>query len=218
MLNVETIQAVIFDMDGLMLDTERLALSCWHQALSQHGYEVDPAIGLGMVGLNSRDSAAWLRSQLGDDFPIELINQTSNTLYIEAVSHGIPLKTGLLSLLDHLDNKQLPKAVATSTRRLYAEKKLQMTGILTRFKLLVCGDEVSAGKPAPEIFLRAAAGLGVAPEHCLVLEDSDPGVRGARAAGMQVIQIPDVRPPSEEVISFGHSILPDLHHVQRLMC
>ncbi len=213
MLNVATIEAVIFDMDGLMLDTERIALACWSQALEMHGYQVDPAIGLGMVGLNSRDSAQWIRQTLGEDFPVDVINKTSNELYLEAFSRGIPTKPGLFELLDKLESLSIPKAVATSTRRVNAEKKLVLAGILHRFAFTVCGDEVRAGKPEPEIFLRAAEGLGVTPGKCLVLEDSDPGVRGATAAGMHVIQVPDVRLPSDAIRMIGHPIVPDLHTV-----
>lgn len=213
MIELHQIEAIIFDMDGLMLDTERISLACWQQAAEAHGYQLDPAIGIGMVGLNSRDSARWIRETLGDDFPVDRINDTSRQLYLEAFERGIPTKSGLFELLDWLDEAGIPKAVATSTRRSFAEKKLGQVGILQRFQHTVCGDEVTQGKPAPEIFLRAAAGLGVDAATCLVLEDSDPGVRGALAAGMRVIQVPDIRPPHAEVRAFGHPIMASLDAV-----
>lgn len=206
--------AVIFDMDGLMLDTERIALACWDQAARIHGYELDPAIGLGMVGLNTRDCVRWVKQVLGDDFPMEEINVTSRELYHAELDRETPLKPGLLPLLNWLQAERIPLAVATSTRHEWALKKLNKAGIIDFFHGMVCGDQVSQGKPHPEIFLAAAERIGVIPAQCVVLEDSDPGVRGATAAGMRVIQVPDVKPPSDEVRGFGHPIVASLSDVQ----
>lgn len=203
-------QAVIFDMDGLMLDTERIALACWDQAARIHGYELDPAIGLGMVGLNTRDCVRWVKQVLGDDFPMEAINVTSRELYHAELDRETPIKPGLLPLLGWLQAERIPLAVATSTRHEWALKKLNKAGIVDFFHGMVCGDQVSQGKPHPEIFLTAAARIGVEPVHCVVLEDSDPGVRGATAAGMRVIQVPDVKQPSAEVRGFGHPVCASL--------
>ncbi|MFO1387156.1 MAG: HAD family phosphatase [Chitinivorax sp.] len=204
-------QAVIFDMDGLMLDTERIALACWDQAARMHGYELDPAIGLGMVGLNTRDCVRWVKSVLGEDFPMEQINVTSRELYHAELDRDTPLKPGLLPLLQWLEQQQIPRAVATSTRHEWALKKLRKANILDYFQGMVCGDQVSQGKPHPEIFLAAASRINMEPAACVVLEDSDPGVRGAHAAGMRVIQVPDVKAPSAEVLAFGHPVYPSLH-------
>ncbi len=206
--------AVIFDMDGLMLDTERIALACWDRAARIHGYELDPAIGLGMVGLNTRDCVRWVKQVLGDDFPMEAINVTSRELYHAELDRAMPVKPGLLPLLNWLQAERIPLAVATSTRHEWALKKLNQAGIIDFFHDMVCGDQVSQGKPYPEIFLTAAERIGVAPAQCVVLEDSDPGVRGATAAGMRVIQVPDVKPPSDEVRGFGHPIVASLHDAQ----
>lgn len=202
--------AVIFDMDGLMLDTERIALACWDQAARIHGYELDPAIGLGMVGLNTRDCVRWVKQVLGEDFPMEAINVTSRELYHAELDRDTPIKSGLLPLLQWLQDENIPRAVATSTRHEWALKKLRKAGILDCFQGMVCGDQVSQGKPHPEIFLTAASKIGIDPALCLVLEDSDPGVRGACAAGMKVIQVPDVKAPSQEVRGFGHLICDSL--------
>lgn len=209
--------AVIFDMDGLMLDTERIALACWDQAARIHGYELDPAIGLGMVGLNTRDCVVWVKSVLGENFPMEAINVTSRELYHAELDRETPLKSGLLPLLQWLQDENIPRAVATSTRHEWALKKLRKAGILDCFQDLVCGDQVSQGKPHPEIFLTAASKIGINPARCLVLEDSDPGVRGARAAGMNVIQVPDVKAPSAEVREFGHLICESLQQAHQQM-
>ena len=202
--------AVIFDMDGLMLDTERIALACWDRAARIHGYELDPAIGLGMVGLNTRDCVRWVKQVLGDDFPMEAINVTSRELYHAELDRAMPVKPGLLRLLNWLQAERIPLAVATSTRHEWALKKLRKANILDYFQGMVCGDQVSLGKPHPEIFLTAASRINMEPAACVVLEDSDPGVRGAHAAGMRVIQVPDVKAPSAEVLAFGHPVYPSL--------
>ena len=203
--------AVIFDMDGLMLDTERIALACWDQAARLHGFDLDPAIGLDMVGLNTRDCVRWVKQVLGDDFPMEAINVTSRELYHAELDRAMPVKLGLLPLLNWLQTERIPLAVATSTRHEWALKKLRKANILDYFQGMVCGDQVSLGKPHPEIFLTAASRINMEPAACVVLEDSDPGVRGAHAAGMRVIQVPDVKAPSAEVLAFGHPVYPSLH-------
>ena len=126
---------------------------------------------------------------------------------------GIALKPGLLDLLDWLEARRIPKAVATSTRRDRAQAKLARTALLSRFVALVGGDEVARGKPAPDIFLAAAARLGEAAQHCVVLEDSEPGVRAALAAGMTPIMVPDLHAPSADLVALEPLILESLAEV-----
>ena len=126
---------------------------------------------------------------------------------------GIALKPGLLDLLDWLEARRIPKAVATSTRRDRAQAKLARTALLPRFVALVGGDEVARGKPEPDIFLAAAARLGEAAQHCLVLEDSEPGVRAALAAGMTPIMVPDLHAPSDDLVALEPLILESLAEV-----
>lgn len=194
------LEAVIFDMDGLMLDTERIALRVVAEAAAALGYPWRTEIGLAMVGLNARDSDAVAAMHLGPAYPVEPLRDEFAARYQRALeSEPIPRKPGLLELLEWIESQALMKAVATSTKRERAQIKLSRAGLGGRFPVLVAGDEVERGKPAPDIFLAAAAAIGVSPRHCLVLEDSGPGVLGALAAGMQVIMVPDVLPPSREI-------------------
>ncbi len=181
--------AIIFDLDGMLLDSERLALEGLVDASVKLGLQIDLSVFRALIGLNSKSSALKLMELLGPDFPVE-------TLFAEyrrsmAQRHA-ELKPGAREMLTWVRQVGLPCALATSTRREKVEK------ILTRFKLQeffqysVCGDEVQHGKPAPEIYLRAAQGLGVDPIACLALEDSGPGVSAALAAGMRVLHIPDL--------------------------
>lgn len=204
-------RAVVFDMDGLMLDTERLALRCWSIAIERLGLEFDAALMPAMIGRNSRDSRALVLSRHGDDYPIDRLMQASQETYDAIVQRdGVAVKPGLVALLDWLEAKRIPRVVATSTRRARAEAKLAQAGLLARFAALVGGDEVERGKPAPDIFLAAAARVGVAPAECIVLEDSEPGVRGALSAGMTPIMVPDVLAPSAELLAREPLVLPSL--------
>src|SRR5688572_15685366 len=179
------VRAVVFDMDGLMLDTEHMARETWGLAAADCGLDLDDELFLRLVGRTRRDSAEILREAWGaetsfDDF------RTRCSEHWEAVvaTRGIPVKPGLLELLDFLDEAGLPRAVATSTGGAGAERSLRLAGVIDRVDYIVSGDQVERGKPSPDIFLRAAERLGIAPAHCLVLEDSLYGVMAAHAAGM----------------------------------
>jgi HAD superfamily hydrolase (TIGR01509 family) len=208
--------AVLFDMDGLMLDSERAMLETWREAALNESIDADDALWLSMVGVHDRASFAMLSGQLGEDAATRL-RDTSYRLYDQRVAAGLPRKSGLLELLDLLEAHGIPKAVATSTRRERALSKLAASGLIDRFSVIVTGSDVEHPKPAPDIYLLAARELGVDPRRCLVLEDSEPGVRAALAAGATPIQIPDLIEPGEELRGFGHRIAASLEQVRGLL-
>ena len=208
------IQAVIFDMDGLMLDTERMAQSAWQTAGAERQFDFPTQVYLQAVGRTKSDTEHLFKQAFGPEFPFDaLYARKQEIFYAMLESEPIPTKPGLFALLDRIDQRKLAKAVATSTARALALKKLTSTGLISRFATIVGGDEVPNGKPAPDIFLAAAARLDVAPAHCLVLEDSEAGVRAAHAAGMQAIMAPDLKPPSEEVKALALAVVPSLADV-----
>ena len=208
--------AVIFDMDGLMLDTEPLAARAWGEAAAALGVTFDNALALAMVGRNFADCAAMVRARYGADYPVDALLGSWHAAYDRIVEReGVALKTGIHELLDWLDDTAIPRAVATSTRRDRARAKLASTALLPRFHDLVGGDEVARGKPAPDIYVEAALRLRVGADRCLVLEDSEPGVRAALAARMMPIMIPDLHPPPEELLALDLLVLPTLHDVLR---
>jgi len=208
--------AVLFDMDGLMIDSESAVMACWREAGRLHGAELGEELLHAMVGLHEKLCYELLRTQR-PEIDAMAIALTTDRLYHEKVEQGLPLKPGIVPLLEWLSTVGVPRAVATSTRRERAEQKLGHSGLIRYFPVVVTGSDVTHPKPAPDIYLKAAGLLGVAPADCLVLEDSEPGVRAALAAGMTPIQVPDMKPPSPEVRALGHRIVATLDEARALM-
>lgn len=209
-------EAVLFDMDGLMLDSEQAMLETWRAAALAEAIDADDGLWLAMVGMHDRASFALLSQRLGLE-PATRLRDTGYRLYDARVAAGLPRKQGLLELLDLLEAHRLPKAVATSTLRERALAKLGATGLRERFPVIVTGSDVAHPKPAPDIYLLAARELGVDPARCVVLEDSEPGVRAALAAGATPIQVPDLVAPGEALRAFGHRIVASLEQARELL-
>jgi len=206
--------ALIFDMDGLMLDSECLYQKSWKQAAELLGYTLDEVLYLSLVGRSNTEAAATFRQVFGDDFPMAAFNQCWHKRWHELVqTQGIPLKPGLTELLDWVEAHSIPKAVGTSSNSAEADLCLTTAGIRDRFAAIVTVDQVAAGKPAPDIFLEAARRLGIKPEACLVLEDSNAGVKAAQAAGMTVVMVPDLQVPTETSRAIALQVVSSLHDV-----
>jgi HAD superfamily hydrolase (TIGR01509 family) len=209
-------QAVIFDMDGLMLDSERAITRCLAQASDECEAGIEPEYWLRMVGKGDAACRAMLGERIGDG-PAQALLARCHALYHTVVEAGVPLRPGILELLDLLVERRIPRAVATSTRRPLALRKLEAADLLRRFEVICTSTDVQHPKPAPDIYLLAAAQLGVEPTQCLVLEDSPTGVRAALAAGMTPIQVPDLLAPDAEVRALGHRIVDSLVDARKLL-
>lgn len=211
------VRGVIFDMDGLLLDSERLALDLALAISAELGRPWPRSLGLGLVGLNSRDAVAVIQRQMGADYPVDTHQRLFGERYEDLIQAGrIPLKPGVEALFDLLDALAIPRAIATSTRRSRATPKLAGVGLAGRIHRMVCGDEVAAGKPAPDIYLAAAGLLGLAPADCLALEDSNAGIRAALAAGTRPLMVPDLLSPAEDVLAAGVPVFASLHEIAAL--
>ncbi len=207
-------QAILFDMDGLMLDSECLYQEAWKRAAAELGYTLDADLYLSLVGRSNAEAERTFAQVYGADFPTVAFRAGWDAHWHELVAQqGIPLKPGLLALLDWVEQQSLPKAVGTSSNQAEAEVCLTAAGIRDRFATVVTVDQVQAGKPAPDIFLTAAQRLGVPPDQCLVLEDSNAGVAAAQAAGMAVIMVPDLQTPTAASTAIALHIYPSLHGV-----
>lgn len=209
-------EAVIFDMDGLMLDSERAMLRSWSRAAAEAGLAIDASHWLRMVGHGDAVCRGILR-ELMPEAQANSVAARCHALYEVEMAAGLPLRPGIVELLQLLVRRGIPRGVATSTHRPRAPRKLQAAGLLDYFDKVTTGNDVPRPKPAPDIYLLAAQRLGVAPARCLALEDSPTGTRAALAAGMQVIQVPDLLAPDAEVRALGHHIVDSLHDAQRLL-
>ena len=207
-------KAAIFDMDGLILDSERLCMSIFRQACEVQNVPFIEKLYLSIIGCNTKKIEQIFRDGYGSSVDYPALHQEWKTRYTTIVKHQeIPLKEGIIDLLEWLKSNSIPMAVATSTPRDIATTKLKLAGLDGYFDVLTTGCEVVVGKPDPEIYLLAAERLGVVPEMCLAFEDSNNGVRSAVAANMITFQIPDLVKPSAEVIELGHQISPSLTNI-----
>lgn len=193
--------AILFDMDGLMVDTEPLARQAWARTVAPHGHDISDDLYGRMLGRRTTESAQLVLDAL--PLPVtrdELITRKTDQ-YLAMIEDGVPVMPGLWQLLARIEAQALPWGVATSTPRAVAEIVLGKLGVVGRYGALACGDEVAHGKPAPDIFLLAAARLDVAPVACLALEDSAAGCAAAVAAGMRVAAVGEVAMADGQAVS-----------------
>ncbi len=211
------IRAVVFDMDGLLVDTEVLSLDAMTGAAAAMGYELPLDVFHRMVGLNFAQSGAILTEHYGADFSVESFQAESTQRYRALGEAGVALKTGVVELLDALDQAGLPRAVATSSPHHDVERNLGRHALRDRFQAIVARGDYARGKPHPDPFLKAAELLEVEPSHCLALEDSHNGIRAAHAAGMMAVMVPDLLAPNEEIRGLCVRIVESLHEVRDLI-
>ncbi|MBN8941590.1 MAG: HAD family phosphatase [Rhizobiales bacterium] len=209
--------AILLDMDGTLVDTETIYLASLVAALGSVGYPDGTALGHAMIGLPAPDCDAMLRSRYGPDFPFAAYDMAFARHADQLLRQGIPLKRGALALLDALRDAGCPMAIATSSSRHKADLHLSLAGIRDRFDVVVTRDDVVRGKPSPDLYLLAAARLGVSPEACVAVEDSNPGIAAAHSAGTIPIMVPDILEPTAETRARCAVILPDLHAVLALL-
>lgn len=201
-------------MDGLLLDSERLARDAFIQACTELGWEPDLDAYLRCIGSTYEKTEEILVQAHGPDFPYREVDERWSAHYHARLAEGpVPVKAGAVELLTYLERRQVPVALVTSTRRATALEKLERTELVGYFAHLVCGGETTLGKPNPDPYLAAASGLDLQATSCWALEDSANGVRAAFAAGCTVYQVPDLVTPSDEILALGHRIVESLHVV-----
>ena len=211
------VRAVVFDMDGLLVDTEAMSKDAMTVAARQQGVELPHELFVRMVGLNFATSGAIVAEHFGPGFDVPAFQAESTRLFRAAGDIGVALKSGVVELLDLLDELKLPRAIATSSPHHDVERNLGRHGLRERFDAVVAGGDYPRSKPFPDPFLTAAEALGIDPGHCLALEDSHNGIRAAHGAGMMAVMVPDLLEPDEEMHALCVRIIESLHEVRGLI-
>lgn len=210
-MNKNEIKGAVFDMDGLMIDTEKLYLRFWKESARDFGYDMRDEHVFAIRSLARKYSIPKLKDFFGEDFPTEEVRTHRTELmnrYIE--ENGFDVKKGLFELFDYLRETGRRIAVATATPRERTEKYLAMIGADNYLSAVICGDMVKCSKPDPEIYLTAAREINLPPNQCVAFEDSPNGIKSAFSAGLKAIMIPDMTQPDDEVAPMLSAVYPSL--------
>ena len=207
--------AVIFDMDGVIFDSERLVLECWEKIGAAYHLEGMREAFLPCIGTNDVKTREIVLERYGADFPYDEFRRESSLLYHGIVDQGgLPVKTGVRELLTYLKEHEIPIAVASSTRLEVVTQELKQAGLYEYFSVVMGGDQLKRSKPEPDIYLITCEKLGVHPADAYAIEDSYNGIRSAYSAGMKPIMVPDMLPPTEEMRQKSVIVLDNLLQVK----
>ncbi len=210
-------KGVVFDMDGLLFDTEVMVRDAARSASARLRFDMPESLFLSLIGLSSVEGRKLLLQHYGAAFDYDAFWREVDDDFQLLLHDRRFIKDGVIELLDWLDDHDLPRAIATSSQHAHVQRNLAIHNLSGRFHAIVADGDCALGKPNPEPFLKAAERLGVAPEDCLALEDSPNGVRAASRAGMMTVMVPDLIRPSEEIRRLCLGVAGDLHEVRALL-
>ena len=213
----EPVEAVIFDMDGTLIDSEAVYIAAMQDAAGTLGLALPLDLCHAMVGVPSHECNLMLQEHYGPGFDLAVFRGHFSTSVQRQMSERVPMKPGVVELLDFLRDRGLPLAIATSAGRATAERNLGRAGLLDRFDALATRDDVEHPKPAPDLYLEAAKRLGVAPSDASPSRISSIGIIAAHAAGMRAVMVLDILPPTDEARAKCFHVAEDLHEVLRRM-
>ena len=208
------IKAFVFDMDGLLFDSERIVQRSWEIAGDELGILHMGDVIYHTLGMNRAGRNEYFRKHIREDFPFEEFGElTRDNVWKIVDKEGLPLKRGAKELLAYGKAQGYKMAVATSSSREYAMKNLIRAGIDSYFDNVICGDMVKKAKPDPEIYQKACESLGISPADCMAFEDAPGGILSAHQAGMQVIMVPDLVQPTQEIRELTYRVCDSLADV-----
>lgn len=213
---MKDIKAIIFDMDGVIFDSERLIMRCWIKIGEKYGIPDIEKTCRACIGINRQATEAVFYRRYGRGFEYDKLRHEAADMFFASLENGVlPVKKGARELLGYLARKSVPTAIGSSTKTDIIKKELADAGLIEYFAEIVGGDMAPRSKPAPDIFLLAAKKLGIPPENCLVIEDSHNGVRAAAAAGMRCIMVPDLLPATDEMRKAAAEVMDGLDDVRQ---
>lgn len=207
-------KAVVFDMDGILFDTERLCMETWKEFADEKGIENIETALIGCIGLNRTDTRLFLENFYGKNFPYDELRQITSERMAKKMEKEIPMLPGVVELLDYLKIHKVTIGLASSSRSEVIKSHITRAGLTDYFSVIVGGDMIEHSKPLPDIYLIACEKLGVAPEDAYAIEDSPNGIRSAYSAGMKAIMVPDLIEPTAEMEEKATVILPSLFAVK----
>ena len=213
-LEIDKVKAVIFDMDGVIFDTEMVYLSVWSKVFEKYGYKMTKDIYASVLGTGRENVKKVFLDEFGNQLPIDNMYIEKDENLAMAIEEGVPLKPGVYEILKYLKDKDFKVALATSALSERAFKQLRQAKVESFFNAVVCRDEVIETKPNPEIFLKAAKKLMVEPEECIVIEDSSAGIEAAFKAGMIPIHVVDLKEADENIIRSCYKSFSDLNEIR----
>ncbi len=207
-------KAVIFDMDGVIFDSERLVLESWKQIAEKYGIQNVEEVLIKCIGVNAVITRDIFLEYYGKDFPYDMYKtECSSLFHTWCKTKGLPIKKGVTELLKYLNDSGYKVGLASSTRYEIVKEELEEAGLLPYFHNLTGGDMLKKSKPEPDIFLMACESLSVKPEEAIGIEDSYNGIRALSRAGMLPVMVPDMIAPDEEMKDFAEFIFDDLLEV-----
>lgn len=211
-------KAVVFDMDGVIFDSERAVMQCWKEVASRHNIpDIEKAI-LACTGTTMVRTREIMLNLYGADFPYDEYARESSVIFHSRYDGGrLPMKPGVKELLTFLKEHDKKIALASSTRQQVVTDELRDAGVIEYFDRIICGDMVSRSKPAPDIFLKACEELNISPSDSYAIEDSYNGIRAAHAGGLHPIMVPDLLPADEEMQSLAEIVLPSLTSIMEYL-
>lgn len=211
-------KAVIFDMDGVIFDTEKVYLDIWTEVFEKYGYKMTKELYVNVMGTGRKNVIKTFLENFGDDLPIEkMYEEKDNQLFYRIENQGIPLKEGVKELFSMLKEKDYKIALATSAKKERVEKQIKDKWLKESFDAIVCGDDVEKGKPSPDIFLKAAKEIDVEPENCFVVEDSPAGIKAAFSGGMKGIHVEDLKVADEEILKYCQKNFKNLQEIKKYL-
>ncbi len=211
-------RAVVFDMDGVIFDSERLVIECWKEIADKYNVPDIESACHECLGVNSVETRQKFLNRYGQDFPYDEYKKEMSELFHGRYDNGrLPMKAGIVELLQYLKQAGYKVALASSTRSAVVKQELSDAGIMQYFDAVIGGDMVTRSKPQPDIFLKACEELGVVPQVAYAIEDSYNGIRAAAAGKLVPLMVPDLMPPTEEMRGLAKEIFENLLEVKKYL-